>query len=218
MAYIPLKITVISADVLQKPTFFNKPRAYAVIYLTGDSVSRQTTPVDERGGAKPHWDFTLTFQVDQSDLQRNSAVLVLQLCRYRTFGDKDIGSIYVPVKELFENAGGINRELPVAFPVSSKSGKPKGVVYLSYVFGEALDHLSPNNYVSTILSRDSRISRFPYNSEHKIHTSFSETTYVGGERVIGYPPPSAPPCPEPSAPYLPIDGCFPANPTPSAPY
>ncbi|KAF7138057.1 hypothetical protein RHSIM_Rhsim07G0186500 [Rhododendron simsii] len=248
MASIPLEISVVSADVLKKPKFFNRPRAYVVVTLAGDSVSRQRTPVDERNGGKPHWNFTMWFEVEQSKLQRNSAVLVFQLRRRRTIGDKDIGSVYVPVKELFDVAGGMNRSRPVAFPVSSRSGKPKGVVYLSYVFGDfrvgtSLSRESRSETTSAIGQRDRGIlgQKIPRPvrqmtvvgggervgiAGQKIPRPVRETAVVGcGERVLVLPSapprpvPSAPPCPAPSAPYLPIGGYFPVNgPCPSAPY
>ncbi|KAI8548031.1 hypothetical protein RHMOL_Rhmol07G0241200 [Rhododendron molle] len=226
MNSIPLEISVVSADVLKKPKFFNRPHAYVVVTLAlaGDSVSRQRTPVDEHNGGKPHWNFTMRFEVERSKLQRNSAVLVFQLRRRRTFGDKDIGSVYIPVKELFDGDAGTNRSRSVAFLVSSRSGKPKGVVYLSYVFGDFR--------VGTILSRESRSETTSALGQsdrgvsgQKIPRPVRETTVVGGgERVVvpSAPPcsvPSAPPCPAPSAPYLPIGGYFPVNGTcPSAPY
>lgn len=228
MTSIPLEISVVSADVLKKPTFFNKPHAYVVITLAGNSVSRQRTPVDERNGEKPYWNFTMRFEVERSKLQRNSAVLVFQLCRRRIIGDKDIGLVYVPVKELFDGAGGVNRSRPVAFSVSSRSGKPKGVVYLSYVFGKCTSALeqrdrlvegvlvpSAPSYlgVGTVLSCVSRFSHSQQTtsalgqgdrgvSGQNIPRPIS-TGVGGGERVLV---PSAPPYPVPSAPPYPSAG------------
>ncbi|KAG5524449.1 hypothetical protein RHGRI_031193 [Rhododendron griersonianum] len=76
----------------------------------------------------------MRFEVERSKLERNSAVMVFQLRHSRTIGDKDTGSVYIPVKELFDGAAGTKRSRPVAYLVSSRSGKPKGVVYLSFVF------------------------------------------------------------------------------------
>ncbi|XP_058224223.1 uncharacterized protein LOC131333619 [Rhododendron vialii] len=184
MTSIPLEISVVSADVLKKPKFFNRPRAYIVVTLAGDSVSRQRTPVDDRNGGKPHWNFTMRFEVERLKLQRNSAVLVFQLRRRRTIGDKDIGSVYVPVKELFDGAGGTNCSRPVAFPVSSRSGKPKGVVYLSYMFGDFP--------VGTSVSRESRnftTSALGQGDKgilgQKITRPVRQTTVVGGAERVG---------------------------------
>ena len=135
--HIPLEITLISADVLKNPNLFTRPCIYAVVTLLADSVSRQRTPADDHGGAKPLWNFPISFEIRELNLRHNSAAIVLHLCLRRTLGgDKDIGSIYVPVKELFDDAGGRNRRRTVAFAMNSRSGKPKGVVYLSYEFGE----------------------------------------------------------------------------------
>ncbi|KAG5541506.1 hypothetical protein RHGRI_021361 [Rhododendron griersonianum] len=219
---IPLEISVVSADVFKKPKFFNRPRAYVVVTLAGDSVvSRQRTPVDERNGGKPHWNFTMRFEVERSKLQRNSAVLVFQLRRRRTIGDKDIGSVYVPVKELFDDAGGTDCSRAVAFPVSSRSGKPKGVVYLSYVF--ILGQKIPRPVRQTTVVGGGEGFGI---AGQKIPRPVRETAVVGGgERVLVLPSapprpvPSAPPFPAPSAPYLPIGGYFPVDgPCPSAPY
>ncbi|GFY91929.1 hypothetical protein Acr_08g0003250 [Actinidia rufa] len=140
--HIPLEITLISADVFKKPNLFTRPRIYAVVSLLADSDSRQRTPADEHGGAKPFWNFPISIEIRESNLRHNSVGIILHLCQRRTLGGvKNIGSIYVPVKELLDYAGGRNLRRTVAFEMNSRSGKPKGVLYLSYLFGETICEL-----------------------------------------------------------------------------
>ncbi|XP_052193726.1 protein SRC2-like [Diospyros lotus] len=170
MTHKTLDITVTSADVLKNANFFTRMRVYTVVCLVDATVSRQTTPVDENGGARPFWNCPMRFQVEEAKLHQNSAMLVFQLRSHGRFRDTDIGSLYVPIKELFDGACDVKFHRQVALAVSSRSGKPKGVLYLSCVLGSA-------------------------NS---------------GEDATGRP--------LPSAPYPPEDGCFRADPAPSAPY
>ncbi|KAM7469671.1 hypothetical protein LguiA_007854 [Lonicera macranthoides] len=118
-------------------------RLYAVVSLIGDPpLTRRKTHVDKTGGRRPHWNTTVEFRIPEHKLRQNCLMLVFQLRCQRTLGgDKDVGCLYVPVKELFDgdSSGSLNFPRSVAIPVNSKSGNTKGVLYLSYVFGESDD-------------------------------------------------------------------------------
>lgn len=140
---VSLTITLTSAHAFKNINLFAKMRLYAVVSLIGDPpLTRRKTPVDKTGGRKPHWDTTVEFRIPEHKLHQNSLMLVFQVRCQRTLrGDKDVGCLYVPVKELFDGVctGGRNFPQSVAIPVNSKSGNTKGVLYLSYMFGESDD-------------------------------------------------------------------------------
>lgn len=137
MNSIPVEITIKSARVLKRVNFFDRRRIYIVVSLIGsNSFSKQTTNVDLRNGSKPCWWFKMKFHVEESKIHANSCMLVFQVRCSKPFGDKDIGYLYVPVRELFEGLGGEKYCRDVAYTVTTSSGKPKGILYLKYEFGE----------------------------------------------------------------------------------
>ncbi|KAK7269354.1 hypothetical protein RIF29_22079 [Crotalaria pallida] len=96
-----------------KILFFKKP-IYAMVSIVGSSPYKQRTPVAKYiGNNKLIWGTTtssaMRFYVEESKLQQNHLVLMIQLMCKRIFGsDKVIGEICVPLKELYDNYNGIN--------------------------------------------------------------------------------------------------------------
>ncbi|KAK1401701.1 hypothetical protein POM88_001306 [Heracleum sosnowskyi] len=139
MNTIPLEITIKSARILKRVNFFDRRRIYIVVSLIGsNSFSKQRTNVDLRNGSEPCWWFKMKFHVEESKIHANACMLVLQVRCSKPLGDKDIGYLYVPVRELFEGVRGPTRCKDVAYTVTTSSGKPKGILYLSYEFGEEI--------------------------------------------------------------------------------
>lgn len=114
---------------------------YAVVSISGDprGKSKQKTPVAKDGGTDPQWNHSMRFTIDEAAAQGNRLTLKIKLVSDRSFGDKKIGKVFVPIKQLLdETAKGVGEksERTLTFAVRTPSGKEKGTVEFSYKFGE----------------------------------------------------------------------------------
>ncbi|XP_042518134.1 protein SRC2-like [Macadamia integrifolia] len=201
MEFLPLELTVISAKDIKDVNLFGKMDVYVVVTLAGDSRTKQRTPIDKDGGTNPNWNFQMTFNIDEAAALRNGVVLVFQLrCDRSIGGDKDIGEVHVPVKELLDNAGEGKTAQSISYQVRTSSGKPKGQLNFSYKFGEKITPPAP-----IVTKGNEPVTAYPA---------------VGGVAgtSVAYPPPGSsggyPPSGYPLSPH----GGYPYPPPPVAGY
>ncbi|PIN26827.1 hypothetical protein CDL12_00414 [Handroanthus impetiginosus] len=93
--------------------------------------------VDKHGEVNPAWNFTMSYTISESMVQNNNTMLVVKLYCKRTLGDRYIGEIHAPMKELFDCAragGGLSAGL--TFPVQRGCINSQGALRLSYRFGK----------------------------------------------------------------------------------
>ncbi|GFY90587.1 hypothetical protein Acr_07g0007840 [Actinidia rufa] len=110
---------------------------YVEVSIGGDPVGKRKTHVDANGGKSPKWNHRLKFNVGVDVLAANPALpLLFKIRSDRPLGDKDIGDVSVPIKELLLGADGSERV--VECQVRTPSGKPKGTLKFSYKFGDKL--------------------------------------------------------------------------------
>ncbi|KDP27783.1 hypothetical protein JCGZ_18863 [Jatropha curcas] len=134
-----LEINLISAKDLKDVNLFSKMDVYAVVSISGDSQQPKQkikTPVDHDGGTNPTWNFPAKFTILEAPAQQNRLILVINLRCERALGDKDIGEVNVPIKELLETMGDGKSMQFVSYQVRKPSGKPKGQLNFSYKFSE----------------------------------------------------------------------------------
>lgn len=137
MEYRPLDITVISAENLKDVNLISKMDVYVEVSMGGNPVGKRKTHVDKDGGKNPEWNQRLKFDVGVDVLAANPALpLLFKIRSDRPLGDKDIGDVSVPIKELLLAADGGERV--VEYQVRTPSGKPKGTLKFSYKFGDKL--------------------------------------------------------------------------------
>ncbi|XP_059632722.1 protein SRC2-like [Cornus florida] len=136
MEYRTLEINVVSAKDLKKVNFITKMDVYVVVSIAGDYSTKQKTIVDRDGDDNPTWNFPVKFTIDESAARQNRLTLVFNLRCERTLGDKDVGEVTVPVKELLDATGDDKPVQFVSYQVRKPSGKPKGQLSFSYKFGE----------------------------------------------------------------------------------
>ncbi|KAF9616757.1 hypothetical protein IFM89_032310 [Coptis chinensis] len=136
MEYRPLEITVISAKDIKDVNLFSKMDVYALVTISGDRRTQQKTPVDRDGGKNPSWNFNMKFTIDENLAKQNRLILVFQLRCERSLGDRDIGEVHVPIKELLDNLGDGKSSQFVSYQVRKPDGKAKGELSFSYKFGE----------------------------------------------------------------------------------
>lgn len=138
MASRTLELTLISATDLNDVNVFSKMDVYAVASIAGDQRSRQRTAVDKGSGTNPSWNATLRFAVPAVN---DGLVLHVLLRSERALGDRDVGEVHIPLKELLDATaagGGDKSGHLVSYQVRQpSSGNPKGVLNLSYKFDDA---------------------------------------------------------------------------------
>lgn len=148
MEYRPLDITVISAEGIRNVNMFMKMDVYVVVSVTGDYKIKKRTHVNKHGGTNPRWSHRLKFTLPESIVAHQS--LLFQIKSDRAFGDKDIGLVLVPIRELLESSTTVDSnsgvEQIVDYQVRTMSGKSKGALRFSYIIGEKfMQHLKTNN-------------------------------------------------------------------------
>lgn len=132
-----LDITVISATDIKNVNTFSKMDVYAVVEISDDPRSKQKTHVDKESGTNPKWNFPMKFIINEDALQQNRLTLFFKLKSDRSLGDKDIGQVHVPIKELLDNNTNPKTEREASFSVRKPSGKgTKGTLTFRYKFGD----------------------------------------------------------------------------------
>lgn len=128
-----------SAKDLNKVNLISKMDVYVIVRIAGGTENdsqKKKTPV-AHGDTSPTWKFPMKFTVDEAAARQNRLSLVFTLRCERALGDKDVGEVYVPMKELLDSpAGGDGKQLFVSYQVRKPSGKPKGQLTFSYKFAE----------------------------------------------------------------------------------
>ncbi|XP_022719415.1 protein SRC2-like [Durio zibethinus] len=148
MEFRPLEINVRSAKDLKDVNLFTKMDVYAVVSINGDHRTTQKTPVDKDCGCNPEWNYTMKFTIDEAAVHQNHLNLVFRLKSDRQLGDKDIGTVYVPIKELLDQNNGNGKiEQHVSYNVRLPNGKAKGILNFSYKFGEKFNKAVPQPLV-----------------------------------------------------------------------
>ncbi|XP_052204661.1 protein SRC2 homolog [Diospyros lotus] len=190
MECVPLDITVISADDLKNVNLISKMSVYVLVSMSGDPRTKRRTPVDKNCGKNPKWNDRMSFAVDEASLSLHPNLCILfQIRSDRPLGDRDIGEVSVPIRELLDNNDPASDRL-VEYQVRTPSGKPKGTLKFSYKFGEKSTALSSanNNY-------DEPVMAFP--------AHVGATSVYKPPPVAGYTPPplyqGAPPYMHPGA-------------------
>ncbi|XP_061338029.1 protein SRC2 [Gastrolobium bilobum] len=142
MDYRRFNIYLKEAGGLNCSKLFFKRSVYAVVSIIGSSSSpsKQQTCVGKYNGTNPTWGLrsSLRFYLEDSELQQDHLVLMIQLMCKRILGsDKVIGEVYVPLKELYDNSGSTNHGFHQVVKPSG-SGKDHGFLYFNYDFGEII--------------------------------------------------------------------------------
>ena len=141
MNFRVLDKVIISAEDLKQVNLFFKMDVFTLASVQGYNNnlynSLQKTSIDKDGGSKPIWNFPMKFLIDVVAAENNCLTLVIKLKADGSFGDKDIGEVHVPVKELLDKYVASNDEMHASYNVrTTRAGKFKGVLNFSFKFGD----------------------------------------------------------------------------------
>ncbi|GKC33288.1 SRC2-like protein [Tanacetum coccineum] len=132
-----LELTLISAKDLVKPSSTTKSdNVYAVVNISGSMYGSITTPVDKKGGSTPRWNCRMEFTINEAAALVNYLTLVIKLKAVRTFWDKNLGEVRVPIKKLMEEGKDMQQQQAVVYHVKGKSNEPQGSLSFTYRFGK----------------------------------------------------------------------------------
>ncbi|CAK7334990.1 unnamed protein product [Dovyalis caffra] len=139
----PLEITVTSAKDLKDVDVFGKMDVYCIVSIKGDpykSKQKQQTHVHKDSGPNPLWNFPMKFTIDEAAAQQHRLKIKFKLRAKRMMGDKDVGVVVVPVKELLDAK---DRKGLLSYAVKTPAGKMKGTLNFSFNFGEIFNAPTP---------------------------------------------------------------------------
>ncbi|KAL3812871.1 hypothetical protein ACJIZ3_014139 [Penstemon smallii] len=183
-----LEITLQYAKDLNKVNLITKMDVYAVVSISGGknkSNQKTKTPVDHDGDANPNWNFPMKFTIDEAALQQNRLTLDIKLVCERALGDKDVGEVNVPIKELLDSpakGSAADGKQFVSYQVRKPGGQPKGQLNFSYKFG--------NKSTGATASP-------PYDAAFPVAAQSPPIAYPAGPSSVypppvpgGYPPPA----------------------------
>ncbi|OMO53544.1 C2 calcium-dependent membrane targeting [Corchorus capsularis] len=146
-----LEITVVSAKDLKDVNLFTTMDVYAVVSIVSmirEHGTAQRTPVDKDCGSSPEWNYSMKFNIEEALAQPNGFYLYFRLkSDRRLLGDKEIGDVMVPIKELLDHNNGNEKvkSYDVKTPFGWGKGKleKKGILNFSYKFGEKFENPVP---------------------------------------------------------------------------
>ncbi|KAL2503531.1 soybean protein regulated by cold-2 [Abeliophyllum distichum] len=138
------EITLISADHLPDVRNFLIMKVYAKVSIKGESKTTKKTPVDIEGETNPKWNFSMEYTIGEAAVQQEGINVSIKLYCKRTFGDRFIGEVDLPLKKLFEK--GMSDE-NISYTVS---GTPRGRLNISYRFGERIFVKKPSGWRKAI--------------------------------------------------------------------
>ncbi|WMV10117.1 hypothetical protein MTR67_003502 [Solanum verrucosum] len=205
MEYRTLDVNVVSGKDLNKVNLITKMDVYVVVSISGadDDRSNQKTKthVDHDGDNNPTWNFPIKFTIDDNAAVQNRLHLVFKLRCQRALGDKDIGQVDVPIKELLESSNSSNGSKQfVSYQIRKPSGKPKGQLTFSYQFS---DKITGNTVVDSKI--ENPVTAYP---------AVNPTPMVGSTSVYPPPPQQGPSGLYPPPPTYACGGSGPAPPPP----
>ncbi|KAK3127995.1 hypothetical protein QOZ80_7AG0581210 [Eleusine coracana subsp. coracana] len=106
MAYRVLEVTVQSAKDLKRVNLLSRMEVYAVVTISGDPLTRQSTPPDPYGGRHPCWNATFRFNVPAAASSSATGCLHVLLRTERALGDRDVGEVIVPLADVLAGGDG----------------------------------------------------------------------------------------------------------------
>ncbi|XP_007032079.2 PREDICTED: uncharacterized protein LOC18601168 [Theobroma cacao] len=134
-----IELKVISCKDLKAFNFFQKLSVYALVSIASDDdkkvvekQQRQRTPTDREGDGNPEWNHTIRLEVSQALFQDCDNLFIHFDLRHEgvMFGDKTIGEVRVPFRDVIQESNGVVRF--VIYEVRTTDGKSNGVLNFSF--------------------------------------------------------------------------------------
>ena len=105
-----MDITLNSAKDLKDLNLFSKTDLYVVVSIHDDyfnnnnNANQQRMHIDKDYDPNPKWNFPMKFTIDVSTAEQNRLTLIMKIkAERKLIGDKEVGEVHVPIKELLES-------------------------------------------------------------------------------------------------------------------
>ncbi|KAJ9189800.1 hypothetical protein P3X46_001053 [Hevea brasiliensis] len=153
-----LELKVMYCKDLKSFNFFQKLRVYVLVLLESDDPGKKLkqnqqhrTPTDKEGDGDPEWKYGMQFDLSEVSFVDCDHIFIHFDLRHEGlyFGDKTIGEVRVPLKDLIQESSGIVRF--VNYQVSTPDWKPNGLLNFSfkvYAKGEDIGIYFPKSEIS----------------------------------------------------------------------
>ncbi|KAL5797337.1 hypothetical protein ACOSQ2_002157 [Xanthoceras sorbifolium] len=134
-----LELKVMFCKDLKAFNFFQKLSVYAQVSIASDDPEKklkqkqqQRTPADKEGDGNPEWKHEMRFDLKEIPFHDCDHIFLHFQLKHEgaMFGDKTIGEVHVPFKDLILESNGVVRY--VNYEVSNTEGKSNGVLNFSY--------------------------------------------------------------------------------------
>uniref|UniRef100_A0A7N0R7S5 C2 domain-containing protein n=1 Tax=Kalanchoe fedtschenkoi TaxID=63787 RepID=A0A7N0R7S5_KALFE len=202
-----LEIFVRSASDLKEVNLFGKMDPYVSVSLSGDPNSKQKTEVHTDGGKNPKWKGKpMKFVINEDPAKNSNVTLVFKVMAEKPFGDKVVGEVYVPVKELLKDGSAEKAERPLSYGVKTPSGQSKGTLNFSYKLGYKFAYAAPKNMHEPVTAYPPSMAAGPsYAAPGPGYAQPYPPQYGSGpyphQAGYGYPPTQAQGYPQPGYGY-----------------
>lgn len=195
-----MDLTLISAKGLKDVRHLRRMYLYVSATISGGtSQTTFNTPVNYEGGQNPEWNFSMKFVINEKELMSNSLVLVFCIrCSRAVRGDKDVGDVHVPLKDLFDKSNHSSSPdqcsaTTTTLQVRAPSSGTQGELTFSYTFDpnghdRALQHAPAQPF---IVPSASQLPQGYPTFMAAAYTQTTETTttcVLNNEPPLGYPP------------------------------
>ncbi|KAH6782706.1 hypothetical protein C2S51_007999 [Perilla frutescens var. frutescens] len=130
------RVTLVSAQNLPDIRSHGHMKVYAEVSLNGIPETTTESDVDKQGETIPTWSFIAGYTVSKAAVQLPGVNLVVKLLCKRTIGDKLIGEVKIPLKNLFDMAHESADQDKIRH--YNVEGTPNGVLNISYSFGQKM--------------------------------------------------------------------------------
>uniref|UniRef100_A0A5B6ZXN4 Putative Calcium-dependent lipid-binding family protein n=1 Tax=Davidia involucrata TaxID=16924 RepID=A0A5B6ZXN4_DAVIN len=194
-----LEIKVMYCKDLKSFNFFQKLSVYAVVSIVSDDPNKilqeqqqqHRTPTDTDGDGNPEWNHEMRFDLGDSssifcqDCDHLFLHFDLRSEGLLVFGDKSIGEVRVPFKDLVQEINGIVRF--VSYEVRTSDGKSNGVLNFSYkVKDKGMEESTGSSFP------ESQIDGYPivhhhHHHHHHHHTNSSAEMHQTKPEVVPSP-------------------------------
>ncbi|KAL8251667.1 hypothetical protein R6Q59_035360 [Mikania micrantha] len=178
MDVCPLDINVISASGLKNVNLFMKMSVYVVVSLiSGNSIIKHKTHVSN-GNRNPRWSHMIQFLVQESTILNST--LLFALHSKRVLGNRIIGEVSIPVRELLENVlGSETNEHIVEYQVRSIRGKARGSLTFSHKFKKKILLEKDNN-------NNNNNNSYPAANVYAMQQCYAQAPYLPPQGYSGY--------------------------------
>nr|GLL44338.1 protein SRC2-like [Ipomoea trifida] len=130
------ELTLISANELEDVRKLFKMEVYCKVSIGSNPRMEKRSPADRHGEINPAWNFSMEYTILEEMIQHPNTMFVIKLYCKRMMGDRYVGEVHAPLKDLFDYAYNSGGSAVVSYPVRKGSANSQGFLRFSYRFGQ----------------------------------------------------------------------------------